>query len=164
MQRKSVTWSIAVIGVLAAAANLFILLGSRQAATASSAAQESSSQSGDADSSDWSGSSDSSDSSSSTGTGAFTDGTYTGSTVTTRHGDIQVQVEFSGGKITTVTAVKYPDGDQRSSSISQQIIPQLVSEAVSAQSSDITMVSGATITSEGFINSLQDAINQAEQG
>ena len=191
MRRKTVTWAVAVVGVLAAAADLFILVGSRQASTttasdtlgsgsqpssstgasgSSGASAESSDSSTGSYGSDAGSSDDSSEdsgasgSSSATEDGTFTDGTFTGSTVNTEHGEIQVQVTVSGGKITTVTAVKYPDDEQRSISMSQQAIPQLSSEAVSAQGSDINMVSGATETSEGFIDSLQDAINQAEQG
>ena len=172
-------WAVAVFGVLAAAADLFILVGGRQnsAATAVNGASgalgstgEPSTQSsadagsGDSSSDDSAGSSDSSSSSSSSSASALTDGTFTGSTITTPHGEVQVQLTVSGGKITTVTAVKYPDVEQRSISIAQQSIPTLSNEAVSAQSANISMVSGATETSEGFINSLQDAINQAEQG
>ena len=93
--------------------------------------------------------------------GAYKDGTYTGEVVTTGKGDVQVSVTVEGGRVTSVAAVKYPNDNPRSQSLSKTAIPQLSSEAVEAQSADIQMVSGATETSTGFIGSLQDALNQA---
>jgi uncharacterized protein with FMN-binding domain len=37
----------------------------------------------------------------------------------------------------------------------------LVQETISAQSADIDMVSGATVTSDGYVQSLQSALDQA---
>ena len=37
----------------------------------------------------------------------------------------------------------------------------LVQETLDAQSADIDMVSGATVTSEGYLESLQSALDQA---
>lgn len=89
------------------------------------------------------------------------DGTYTGAVVSTAKGDVQVSMTVAGGRITEVTAVKYPNDNPRSQSISGAAVATLSSEAVDAQSADIQMVSGATETSTGFIGSLQDALNQA---
>ncbi|KFI84203.1 FMN-binding protein [Bifidobacterium psychraerophilum] len=77
---------------------------------------------------------------------------------------MQVQITVSGGSISTVTAIKYPNETNQSQTISAQVIPTYEQEAVSAQSADIKLVSGATETYTGFTGSLQDAINQAEQG
>ena len=179
MRRKAVTAFIASLGVAAAAADLVILVGTRQQGVVSASSSEGSggsgatspstgngsSSDGDAPSTDGSTSTDNSSGSDTQSTsGAFADGTYSGSTVSTEHGDVQVQVTVSGGKITEVTALKYPTQEQRSQSISQQAIPLLANEAVDAQSANISMVSGATETSEGFMDSLQDAINQAQAG
>ena len=115
----------------------------------------------DASAGDADGSGDSGDNTAAS-EGAFKDGTYTGAVVATGKGDVQVQVTVSGGKVTQVTAVKYPSDNPRSIGIAQQAIPQLSDEAVKAQSADIQMVSGATETSTGFIGSLQDALDQAK--
>ncbi|WIB79007.1 FMN-binding protein [Curtobacterium sp. MCPF17_002] len=104
----------------------------------------------------------------STGTGSgststsLKDGTYTGTTAVTRFGNVQVQVTIAGGKITDVTALQLTDQDGRSVQISAQAAPLLQQEALTAQSATIDTVSGATYTSEGYIQSLQSALDQAQ--
>ncbi len=88
-------------------------------------------------------------------------GTYTGTAVQTRYGAVQVQVTISNGKITAVTTLQAPSGDQHSSSISAAATPILASEALTAQSAKIDTVSGATFTSQGYMTSLQSALDQA---
>ena len=82
--------------------------------------------------------------------------TVTGSLVSTRFGDVEVQVTIANGKITQVVAVTLPSGG-RSGQISSYAAPQLASEALSAQSAAIDVVSGATYTSEAYAQSLQAA-------
>ncbi|WP_085368277.1 FMN-binding protein [Leifsonia sp. NCR5] len=84
----------------------------------------------------------------------------TGSTVDTRYGPIQLQVTFSGTTITAITALQTPDQDGRSVSINEQAVPILTQEALASQSASIDTVSGATYTSEGYMRSLQSAIDQ----
>ncbi|MGJ4845255.1 FMN-binding protein [Leifsonia sp. Le1] len=84
----------------------------------------------------------------------------TGSTVDTRYGLIQLQVTFSGTTITAITALQTPDQDGRSVSINEQAVPILTQEALASQSASIDTVSGATYTSEGYMRSLQSAIDQ----
>lgn len=119
--------------------------------------------SGSASSSSSGGSSSSGSSSSSSTASGFADGTYTGSAVSTRYGAVQVAITVSGGKITSVDVPQYPSRDGRDLQISQYSLPILADETVSAQSSSINMVSGATYTSRGYIESLQSAIDQAQQ-
>ncbi|MEU9818523.1 FMN-binding protein [Pseudonocardia alni] len=103
------------------------------------------------------------------GTTATTGGTATGSGPTTvpgdaaqtRYGPVQVQVSVSGGRITAVDVLQYPDSSGKDQRINSQAIPQLVDETLSAQSSRIDMVSGATYTSEGYVTSLQSALDRA---
>lgn len=98
-------------------------------------------------------------------TGAtLADGTDTGSVVQTRFGPVQVQVTIAGGKITDVTALQLPNDRQRSAEISQIVEPMLRSEALTAQSAQIDLVSGATYTSDGYAQSLQSALDQAAHG
>ena len=85
----------------------------------------------------------------------------TGSLVQTRYGPVQVQLAVSGGKITSASILQYPSGDPRSSQISNYALPVLADETVSAQSASIDMVSGATFTSAGYLQSLQSALDQA---
>ena len=123
--------------------------------------------SGDSGSSD-SGSSDSGASDSGASGSASSDSgasgsstTYTGESVETRWGPVQVRITVVDGSITAVEAVVYPDGNHEDREINSYALPALAQEAVEAQSADIDMVSGATVTSEGYLQSLQSAIDQA---
>jgi len=87
-----------------------------------------------------------------------------GSAVNTRYGNVQVEVTITGGKITSVTAIDYPNGNGRDAQINGYAIPQLQAQAISAQSATIDGVSGATYTSEGFSQSLQSALDAANFG
>ncbi|HEY6749435.1 MAG TPA: FMN-binding protein, partial [Mycobacteriales bacterium] len=60
-----------------------------------------------------------------------------------------------------VTAVDYPQNNQRDIEINQFAIPQLNQEATAARSATIDTVSGATVTSDGYIQSLQSARDKA---
>ena len=88
-------------------------------------------------------------------------GTYTGTAIQTRYGAVQVQVTLANGRITAVTTLQAPSSDQHSASISAAAAPILASEALAAQSATIDTVSGATFTSQGYIGSLQSALDQA---
>ena len=87
--------------------------------------------------------------------------TVTGEAAQTRYGPVQVQITVSGGTVTSVTAVDYPQNDPRDVQINSYAIPQLNQEATAAKSSSIDIVSGATYTSQGYIQSLQSALDQA---
>ncbi|QKZ17975.1 FMN-binding protein [Streptomyces chartreusis] len=97
-----------------------------------------------------SGSSDSG--SSDSGSGADT--VVKGSTVNTDKGPVQVQVTFAGDRITAVKMLQQPNHPQTTAAV-----PQLVAETLEAQSADVDTVSGATITSDGYRESLQAAID-----
>ena len=87
--------------------------------------------------------------------------TYTGDSADTRWGPVQVQVTVENGKITAAEAVVYPNGNHEDQQINSYALPVLGQEAVQAQSANIDMVSGATVTSEGYLSSLQSAIDTA---
>ncbi|WKT89101.1 FMN-binding protein [Microbacterium maritypicum] len=95
------------------------------------------------------------------GTG-LVDGTYTGDSSQTRYGPVQVQITVSGGQISDAQAIHYPDSNGRDRQINGTAIPRLVSETLQSQSDQIQMVSGATYTSDGYLSSLQSAIDQAQ--
>ena len=101
-----------------------------------------------------------------TGSGgtALANGTITGSMVQTQFGTVQVQVTIAGGKISDVTALQLPSDRQRSAQISQIVEPMLRSEALTAQSAQIDLISGATYTSDAYAQSLQSALDQAAHG
>jgi uncharacterized protein with FMN-binding domain len=93
--------------------------------------------------------------------GSAASGTYTGDSVMTRWGAVQVEITVSDGKITAAEAVEYPQANARDRQINASALPVLAQEATQAQSADIDAVSGATVTSDGYIQSLQSAIDQA---
>ena len=87
--------------------------------------------------------------------------TYTGSVAQTRWGPVQVKITVQDGKVTKVTVLQQPNGNRRDQEINDQALPILIDETISAQSAKIDMVSGATVTSEGYLQSLQAAIDEA---
>ena len=91
-------------------------------------------------------------------------GQFTGQDISTQYGDVQVQITVTGGQITDVQAPLLPSDRARSVEISQNAGPQLhdeVLQSVSTHSNQIDAVSGATYTSDGYVQSLQSAIDQA---
>lgn len=92
---------------------------------------------------------------------SYRDGTYTGSTSNHKYGSVTVSVTIKGGKITAVDTPTLPSGDRQSAEISDFASSQLVDETLTAQSSQIASVSGATLTSRAYKTSLQSALDQA---
>ena len=103
----------------------------------------------------------SSGSTNSGGTSSGTASTVTGSVASTRWGPVQVSITVTDGKITAVDVPQYPTGNGKDRQINASALPILTKETLSAQSADIDMVSGATVTSEGYVQSLQSALDQA---
>jgi uncharacterized protein with FMN-binding domain len=87
--------------------------------------------------------------------------TYTGSTASTRWGDVQVAITVTNGKISDVRVPVYPNGNGRDEEINGYALPILTQETMSAQSANIDTVSGATVTSDGYLESLQSALDAA---
>ncbi len=87
--------------------------------------------------------------------------TVTGQTEDTRWGPVQVQITVSSGKITAVSTLQLPSGNGRDAEINDAAVPILKQETLQAQSATIDAVSGATYTSQGYIASLQSALDQA---
>jgi uncharacterized protein with FMN-binding domain len=87
--------------------------------------------------------------------------TYTGAVASTRWGDVQVSITVTEGKITDVAVPVYPSGNGRDQEINAYALPILRQETLSAQSANINTVSGATVTSDGYLQSLQAALDAA---
>ena len=98
--------------------------------------------------------------SSTTTSSSLINGTFVGSDAKNQFGTVQVQVTIVDSKITDVTALKYPNSG-RSQKISQNAIPILVQQTLTAQSSNIDGVSGASYTSQSFYDSLSSALKKA---
>lgn len=101
----------------------------------------------------------SSDSSGSSASAAAT--TFAGDAVDTRFGPVQVQITVADGRITAVDVLQVPMEDRHDQMINSRAVPVYNEEAVQAQSADIDVVSGATVTWEGYTQSLQSAIDAA---
>jgi uncharacterized protein with FMN-binding domain len=87
--------------------------------------------------------------------------TYQGSTASTRWGDVQVTITVTAGKITAVTVPVYPTSNRKDQEINARALPILTQETITAQSADIDTVSGATVTTDGYKESLQAALDAA---
>lgn len=87
--------------------------------------------------------------------------TFTGSSADTRYGPVQVKVTVKDGKVVAAEAVDYPTSDPRDAQINSRAIPILNDEATRAGNANIDFVSGATFTSDGYIRSLQSALDKA---
>ena len=87
--------------------------------------------------------------------------TYLGSVAQTRWGPVQVQITVAGGQITAVDVVQYPQNNGKDQQINAYALPILVQDTITTQSAKIDMVSGATVTSDGYLQSLQSALDGA---
>ena len=88
-------------------------------------------------------------------------GTFDGEPVVTRFGVVQVRITVRDGKIASVEALQVPNRDRHDYLINERAVPILGAEAVENQSSHLDLVSGATLTSMGYMQSLQSAIDRA---
>ena len=86
---------------------------------------------------------------------------FEGDTIQTKYGPVQVQAQIQNGSLVAVAIVQYPDDDGKSVRINQRALPELQSEALTAQSAQVDTVSGATYTSNAYVKSLQSAIDDA---
>jgi uncharacterized protein with FMN-binding domain len=86
--------------------------------------------------------------------------TITGAVKSNQYGEVQVQVTVSGQQITNVQFVKLTAYDRRSSMINNAAGPLLLQQTLQAQSARIHGVSGATYTSQSYVESLQSALDK----
>lgn len=89
----------------------------------------------------------------------YKDGTYTGS-AQGFGGTITVQVTLASDEITDIQVTSAPGEDSAYLSQGEGVI----SSIISAQSTDVDTVSGATFSSTGIINAVVDALGKAENG
>lgn len=91
----------------------------------------------------------------------YKDGQYTGNAADAFYGLIQVKATISGGKITDIQFLQYPNDRNTSVEINRQAMPMLKQEALSTQNAHVDIISGATDTSQAFVESLANALSQA---
>jgi uncharacterized protein with FMN-binding domain len=160
--------AILIIGVVGIFVVYSVVLrsqhGKTNGVTTSSALSSGSSSSG-SNSGSSGGSTTSSNGSGTTSTttsSTYKDGTYTGASENAFYGNVQISTTVSGGKITTVDFLSYPNDSPNSQDINSQATVLLKQEALKAQSANVNIVSGATLTSQAFAKSLQSALQQAK--
>jgi uncharacterized protein with FMN-binding domain len=87
--------------------------------------------------------------------------TVDGASEMTSYGVVQVRVVIANGAITDVTAVQYPQSEREDIRINSKAVPMLRAQVLAAQSAKIDGVSGATFTTDGYVTSLQSALDAA---
>ncbi|MDR3472756.1 MAG: FMN-binding protein [Devosia sp.] len=100
----------------------------------------------------------------STQNGQFRDGTYKGSSANAYYGRVQVSAVVSGGQLVSINVLQYPNDRRTSRYINGQALPRLEQEAIQAQSARVDTVSGATLTSNAYRQSLAAALSAAGGG
>lgn len=86
--------------------------------------------------------------------GLYTDGTYTG-TGNGFRGKINVTVTVENGNISDVQVRNYEDDDAYMQSVIRELIPKVLEK----QSTAVDTVSGATYSSKGFLEAVEQAIH-----
>ena len=87
----------------------------------------------------------------------YKNGTYEGSG-TGYGGTITVQVTLEDDTITAVSVVSAPGEDSAYLSQGENVIGSIISE----QSTDVDTISGATFSSTGILEAVNDALSKAE--
>ena len=93
--------------------------------------------------------------------GQYKDGSYQGVASDAFYGLVQVEADVKNGQLVTVKILQYPRDRNTSRSINSEAIPLLNQEAIQAQSGQVDFVTGATLTSGAYVQSLTDALSQA---
>ena len=83
-----------------------------------------------------------------------------GPPVHTDYGTVQVKVTVERHRISDVTAVHLPDRDAMDRRLSRPAAVRLERAVIAQQSADVDIVSGATYTSVGYLQSLQAALDK----
>jgi uncharacterized protein with FMN-binding domain len=98
-----------------------------------------------------------------TGTKGSGSGQFTGSAVQTPFGTVQVQVTMQNGTITDVQALQLPSGRGHTQQVSAVRRPAAPKRGPAGpERPRRNTISGATYTSEGYMQSLQSALDQAK--
>lgn len=86
--------------------------------------------------------------------GSYSDGTYEG-TANGYSNNLKVQVEVSGGKISDIEILSHNE----TPGFCEKAFKQVPASIIQKQSTDVDTVSGATYTSKGIINAVNNALN-----
>jgi uncharacterized protein with FMN-binding domain len=86
--------------------------------------------------------------------------TAVGSVEPSRFGNFQVEAVFEDGVLVDVVTLQLPT-DRKSTSINDYAVPRYEEAVLDAQSADVDIISGATVTWTGYTDSLQSALDEA---
>lgn len=98
----------------------------------------------------------------STAKSLYKDGEFTGDVKDAIYGKIQVKLTITGGKITDVAFLQFPNDIAHTKEVSAMALPVLKQETIQAQNAKIDNVTGATQTTDGYIQTLQSALDKAK--
>jgi uncharacterized protein with FMN-binding domain len=93
--------------------------------------------------------------------GQYQDGQYTGPRVNAFYGYVRVEADVVNGALADVKFLEFPSDRRTSQRINAVAVPDLSSEAIQAQSANVDIITGATLTSRAFVQSLQAALKSA---
>jgi uncharacterized protein with FMN-binding domain len=89
---------------------------------------------------------------------------YRSGTVTrgdhTDFGDVRLRVTTRSGRIVHIDVLEIPHANEVDRQLSQPAVHMLTDEVLRVQTAAVDIVSGATYTSEGYLASLQAALDQ----
>ncbi|HUX12417.1 MAG TPA: FMN-binding protein [Spirochaetia bacterium] len=91
----------------------------------------------------------------------LSDGNYTGGREYAFYGYVRVEAVVQNGQLQDVRVLEHPNDNGTSRYINSIAMPYLVQEAVQANSASVSLISGATLSSEAFVKSLDSALRQA---
>lgn len=159
MKKRVISLLVAIVAVVAAIINIYLLFFKSSSQTVGQVKTENSSEA-PVSSSERNTKNITTSAQSEKG---YRDGVYTGAVIATNRGNYQVQLTVSNGKLTHITMLEWPQDNPQSKRISGNALPVYTAEALDKQSADVSLISGASEAYKGFTGSLQDALNQAKQ-
>jgi len=163
--RRITIWALSTISALVLLFSYHTSTSSRSIATSIIGPLQAGNQAAGSTSASGTGSGTGSGSGTSSGSGSGStaaQGTkVAGDVVQTRWGPVQVQITVSGKKIVAAEVLQVPWNNQVDMQINSYVVPIYNKDAVDRQSSKFDMVSGATVTWQGYTSSLQSAIDKA---
>ncbi len=88
----------------------------------------------------------------------------TGTRESFSYGQMSIQVTLTSGKVTALRVVGMTELDAFSTQIADTAIPTLEREVLAAQSTKVHGVSGATYTTEAYLQSVQSVLDKTHAG
>lgn len=74
-----------------------------------------------------------------------------------KHGDIKVEVTFADNQITDIKVVEQKENEV----LAEPVYTQLKEVVIAANSAEVDAISGSTVTSNGYLEAIQDAITKS---